>query len=224
MLVVAAHPDDEILGCGATMAKHARHGDRVHVLLLAEGMTSRRWPSPPTAEDRRALEKLAEATRRANRIVGSTSVEWGGFPDNRMDSIDLLTVVKRVETAVERFRPEIVYTHHAHDVNIDHRITHEAVLTACRPIPAHCVKRLLYFEVVSSTHWRTPPRVFSPAWMTDVSRTLPAKLKALHAYALEMRPWPHARSYRAVEALARWRGSVVGCKASETIEVGRIIE
>jgi len=225
ILVVAAHPDDEILGCGATMARHAAHGDHVRVLLMAEGMTSRRWPAPPADRDRRLLVKLTQGARRANDIVGSSSVEFGGFPDNRMDSMDLLSVIKRVEQTIERFRPEVVYTHHAADVNIDHQITHQAVLTACRPIPGHPVKRLLFSEVVSSTHWQNARRApFSPTWFIDVSHTLALKLKALRAYSLEMRSWPHARSYKAVEALARWRGSVVGCEAAEAFETGRILE
>lgn len=225
ILVVAAHPDDEILGCGGTMARHARSGDRVHVLILAEGLTSRNWPAPVSSADQRALVELQKIARKANSAVGVKDVEFGGFPDNRMDSLDLLTVVKRVEQSISRVNPDIVYTHHAGDVNVDHQIASKATMTATRPIPGHPVKRLLFFEVVSSTHWQTSKRAgFYPSWFQDISSTLDSKIKALKVYEREMRPWPHARSYKAVQSLAEWRGSTAGLAAAEGFEVGRVIE
>jgi N-acetylglucosamine malate deacetylase 1 len=225
VLVVAAHPDDEILGCGATLALHAQRGDRVHVLILAEGATSRSQQRNP-ADCQEHLSALAQAAQTAGTILGVTSVQLHQFPDNRMDSCDLLDIVKVVEREIQEFQPNIVYTHHCGDVNIDHRRTHEAVITAARPLPNSPVKTLLFFEIASSTEWQTshsaPP--FVPNWFVDISTTLELKREALAVYANEMRDWPHPRSLPALEYLARWRGATVGVVAAEAYILGRHLE
>jgi LmbE family N-acetylglucosaminyl deacetylase len=222
ILVVAAHPDDEVLGCGATIAKHAKAGDRVHIVILAEGVTSRdeRRDRSLREDD---LAGLAGCARRAREILGAASVELHDFPDNRMDCVDLLDIVKVIESHVSRCSPEIVYTHHPGDVNVDHRRVHEAVITACRPFPCQTVKTLLFFEVASCTEWQMPGSAppFLPNWFVETSDTLPDKMLALAAYGSEMRPWPHARSLEAVEHLARWRGATVGVAAAEAFMAGR---
>jgi len=222
ILIIAAHPDDEVLGCGGTIAKHLQNGDEVHVLILAEGVTSR---DEVRERESRAgeLSQLAQAAQEAGRILGVKSVELYDFPDNRMDSVDLLDVVKVVERAIDKYKPDMVYTHHAGDVNIDHRIVHQAVVTACRPLPGRCVKTLLFFEVPSSTEWQTPGSApaFLPNYFVDISDCLDKKLQALKAYESEMRPWPHPRSFQAAEHLARWRGSMVGVEAAEGFVLGR---
>lgn len=224
ILVIAAHPDDEILGCGGAMAKHVQNGDLVHVVILAEGMTSR--DQQRDREKRKEeLEELVTAAKMANKIIGVTSLEFHEFPDNRMDSVDLLDIVKVVEHFVSKFKPDIVYTHHIGDVNIDHNCIHKAVVTACRPVPNQSVKQLLFFEVASSTEWQPPSSapIFAPNWFVDISNTLDLKLKALEAYAIEMREWPHSRSITALEHLAKWRGASVGVEAAEAFIAGRIL-
>jgi len=226
ILVVAAHPDDEILGCGATMAKHIQQGDQVHVWILAEGLTSRELVRNRN-QHLDQLSELAQAAHAANSVLGVTSLNLHDFPDNRMDSLDRLDVVKKVEELVQLHKPNIVYTHHIGDVNIDHRCIHQAVVTACRPIPGnHLVEQILYFEICSSTEWQTAGSApaFVPNWFVDVSSTIELKLKSLEAYAGEMRPWPHARSIKAVEHLARWRGASIGTDAAEAFILGRKIE
>ncbi len=222
VLIISAHPDDEVLGCGGTIAKHVQNGDEVHVLILAEGVTSR---DEVRERERRAgeLSQLAQAAHEAGRILEVQSVELHDFPDNRMDAVDLLDVVKVVETAIDKYKPDMVYTHHAGDVNIDHRIVHQAVVTACRPLPGQCVKTLLFFEVPSSTEWQIPGSApaFLPNYFVDISDCLDKKFQALKAYESEMRPWPHPRSLTAVEHLARWRGSMVGVEAAEGFMLGR---
>ena len=216
VLVVAAHPDDEVLGCGGTIAHHAEAGDTVHVLLVAEGATSRQQQRN-RANARQELLTLTQAAQCAQQILGTTSTELLGLPDNRLDSIDRLDLVKRIEEKLQQYMPQIVYVHHAGDVNIDHRRLHEAVVTACRPMPGQPVRSLLSFEVASSTEWQPPGSApaFQPNWFVDITGQWERKRKALEAYAAEMRPWPHARSIKALEHLARWRGAQVGVEAAE---------
>ena len=216
VLVIAAHPDDEILGCGGTIARHISEKDKVHVIILAEGVTSR-----DIARNRKKrlieLKKLHLSSKLAHKIIGTTSLKTFNFPDNRMDSIDLLDVVKIVEKEIKRVNPEIIYTHHIGDLNIDHNITHRAVMTACRPEPRKSIKKIFCFEVPSSTEWQsiTSKNYFKPNCFVNISKTLVKKIKALKAYKSEMRSWPHSRSTKAIEKLARWRGSSVGFKAAE---------
>jgi len=216
ILIVAAHPDDEVLGCGGSIARHADAGDHVQVLVVAEGATSRQQQRDRGQVDTE-LSDLAFAAQKAGEILGATGVELLDLPDNRLDSIDRLDLVKLIEEKIERYQPQIVYTHHSGDLNIDHRRLHEAVVTACRPTPGHSVKRLLSFEVASSTEWQPPGSApaFQPNWFVDISDQWDRKRLALEAYASEMRPWPHARSLEALEHLARWRGAQVGVEAAE---------
>ena len=134
ILVVAAHPDDEILGCGGVLASHAAKGDTVHILIVAEGATSRDSRRDPHAREPE-LAGLKAAASCAASAIGAESPRLLGLPDNRLDSLPLLDVIKPVEAVVEAVAPEIVYTHHAGDLNVDHRIVHQAVVTACRPLP-----------------------------------------------------------------------------------------
>lgn len=222
VLVVAAHPDDEVLGCGGTIAKHSQRGDKIHILILAEGVTSR--DSGRTPEKRQSeLSALAQSAHQAGKILGATSLSLLDFPDNRLDSCDLLDLIKVVEQAIDQHHPEIIYTHHAGDLNIDHRCVHQAVITAARPQPSSSVKTVVFFEVASSTEWQTfnSAPCFCPNWFVNVSETLSLKLKALEAYQAEMRAWPHARSIIALEHLARWRGSNIGVEAAEAFILGR---
>lgn len=216
VLVVAAHPDDEVLGCGGTIARHADAGDQVQVLIVAEGATSRQNQRDPI-QARDELSALAQASQTAGLILGAAGVELLDLPDNRLDSLDRLDLIKRIEVIIRRHQPQVVYVHHIGDVNVDHRRLHEAVVTACRPTPGHPVRRLLSFEVASSTEWQPPgsASVFQPNWFVDISDQWQRKREALEAYASEMRPSPHARSLEAVEHLARWRGAQVGVEAAE---------
>jgi LmbE family N-acetylglucosaminyl deacetylase len=219
--VVAAHPDDEILGCGGTLAAHVEAGEEVHILILTEGVASR--IGVRVAEDQAKLQKAAAA---ASREVGSQSLELAKLPDNRMDSLDLLDVIKKVESFFQRVKPDVVYTHHLGDLNIDHGITHKAVVTAARPLPGKVSPTLLFFETPSSTEWQTQASGggFNPNWFVDITHTVAKKRKALMAYALEMREFPHSRSVQAIEALWRWRGACIGVEAAEAFMLGRHVE
>jgi LmbE family N-acetylglucosaminyl deacetylase len=216
VLVVAAHPDDEVLGAGGTIARHADAGGVVQVLIAAEGATSRQQ-QPDRDEAANELARLSNAAQVAGRILGAAAVELLSLPDNRLDSLDRLDLIKQIEQKIDQHQPQVVYTHHAGDVNIDHRRLHEAVVTACRPTPGQPVRRVLSFEVASSTEWQpaSSAPTFEPNWFVDISAQWARKRQALEAYACEMRPWPHARSIVALEHLARWRGAQVGVEAAE---------
>jgi len=224
VLVIAAHPDDEVLGCGATMALHAASGDDVSVVLVAEGITSRSDVRDPSAVSTE-LEQLKDSARKANKLLGVHSVSFLAFPDNRLDSVDLLDLIKAVEEHIGRFHPSTVYTHHGGDLNVDHRCVHQAVMTACRPLQKSSVEEIFLFEVPSSTEWQLPGhgQPFVPNYFVDVKETLEAKCIALEAYSSEMRPWPHPRSLDSVRHLAGWRGSNVSLEAAEAFMLGRAI-
>jgi len=218
ILVVAAHADDEVLGCGGTIARHVAEGDAVHVIFMADGVGSR------GDEQIAEFEARNQARDAALKTLGVIECHALDFPDNRMDSVPLLDVVQALDPIVRKIQPERVYTHHHGDLNVDHRVTHQAVLTACRPLPGSSLREILAFEVMSSTEWATPG--FAPFILNafvDISAYLPKKLEALAAYELEMRPTPHSRSVGHIEALARHRGNSVGVDAAEAFELCRSI-
>lgn len=221
VLIVAAHPDDEILGCAGAAAKHVAAGDKVFLQILAEGSASRFDNSTEALESILALRASAHD---AAKVVGVSDLELLRFPDNKMDTVAQLDVNRAVELAVDRWKPTVVYTHHAYDLNVDHRIVHEAVMTACRPMPTQSVRQIFCFEVSSSTEWQMPGLgSFTPQVFVDISAHWETKKAALACYASEMRPWPHVRSMEAVEHMARLRGASVGCAAAEAFMVARLL-
>jgi len=213
---VFAHPDDEVLGAGATLAGLAAAGARVRILLLASGLAAR----GPT--DETEIGKLRAHAREAARRLGAESVEFGGFPDNAMDTVPLLDVVRRVESFMGDFPADTVFTHHGGDLNVDHRRTFEAVVTACRPLPGSAVRTILAAEVLSSSEWApTPLGGFTPTEFVDVSDTIDRKIDAMSAYAGEVRTWPHPRSPEGIRNLASLRGQQAGFAAAEAFQTVR---
>lgn len=219
--MVAAHPDDEVLGCGGTICRHVDAGDEVMVMILADGESSRDMLGRGKSD----VAGRVSAAEAAAAIMGIKMLRVANLPDNRLDGKDLLDVVQLVESGLDYWKPQTVYTHHGGDLNIDHRIVNQAVITACRPLPCAPVERLLFFEIPSSTEWQAPGSFapFQPCWFTDIGSVLERKLEALSAYASEVRPWPHPRSYEAIRHLAHWRGSIAGLAAAEAFMLGRRI-
>ena len=213
ILCVSAHGDDETLGCGGTLAKHVEAGDTVMVIILADGVTSRD-SIPQNSLQRR------QSTVRALRALGVQQWGFGDWPDQKLDTIPRLALIKDIEVAVGSFQPSIVYTHWSGDRNIDHRIVSDATMVACRPQPGSSVKRVLMFEAPSSTEWG---KGFEPSYWVDISGTLKTKMAALECYAEEMRPFPHPRSMLGVEYLAKVRGAAVGVESAEAFMVARVI-
>jgi LmbE family N-acetylglucosaminyl deacetylase len=220
ILVVAAHPDDEVLGCGGTIAKLTALKAVVNVAFMADGVSSRAAGASLHASELAARRAAADD---ALRTLGARAVFFGDLPDNRMDTVAMLEITQRVEALLDQYRPDTVFTHHGGDLNVDHRRTCAAVLTACRPLPGQMVRTILSFEVPSSTEWQLPhaATAFLPNWFVDISATLERKVEALARYSAEARAWPHARSLRAVESLARWRGASVGAEAAEAFMLVR---
>ena len=224
ILVIAAHPDDEILGVGATAAKLIKSGHEVNALVLGEGISSRYAKKTPKVKTE--IKELQNITRKACKIIGYKGVYFEGLPDNNFDSKNLLEVTKLIEKHVGKYKPEIIYTHHKGDLNIDHEITFRAVITACRPVSDYSVKEINCFETLSSTEWNFGDRdnIFNPNVFVDIEKTIDLKLKALRLYKGETREFPHPRSLEAIKINASRWGSVVGKKFVEAFELIRKVE
>jgi LmbE family N-acetylglucosaminyl deacetylase len=209
VVVVAAHPDDEILGAGATLARHVQSGMDVHAVVLAEGATSR--------YDDGMASQLQKAGMRAAEEIGFASIRFENLPDQRLDRVPMIEVTQLVEEILDELRPEIVYTHFPDDVNLDHGVVSRATWTACRPYRLPGLRRFAVFETPSSTEWAWPLDgcAFKPNLFVDVSSAMDAKLAAMEAYDIELRDYPHPRSIRALtERAASW-GAVVGRRFAE---------
>ncbi|MDO8626798.1 MAG: PIG-L family deacetylase [Candidatus Magasanikbacteria bacterium] len=219
ILVVAAHPDDELLGVGGTVAYHSGKGDSVYALILGQGALSRSGAKPA------AVTKLHEQAKQASKIIGFREVFFADFPDNAFDSVSLLTITQEVEKYLTKIAPDRVYTHHEYDLNIDHRLTFQAVLTACRPCNQYCPRELYTFETLSSTEWQSKDhKQFQPTVYQDITATIGTKLKALACYAGEMRSYPHPRSLEGAKILAQCRGLEVQLKYAEAFHLIRKIQ
>lgn len=214
ILVFAAHPDDELLGLGGTVRRLANEGKIVRAVILAEGLTARESCRDNTNKEE--ILKLQDNARAAADIVGYASIEFCEYPDNRMDSLDLLNIVKTVSNFIEKYSPDTVFTHHHGDLNIDHRKTCEAVLTACRPVGKYDVKSIYAFETPSSSEWNynyTEP--FKPNVYIDVTDTIKAKIAGMSCYRTESAEYPHPRSPEGLLSLGKYRGSNVGFDMAE---------
>lgn len=218
ILVVAAHCDDEVIGCGGVIAKHVAEGDCVSVIFVADGVTSRAH-----ANDSDLKQRINYANK-AKEILGYQHFFYLNFPDNQLDSVPLLKIVKPIEDLVKDIKPECVYTHHIGDLNVDHRITNQAVLTACRPFPESTVREILTFEIMSSTEWAgNGVAPFDPDVFIDIESYWDTKQHALLAYSSEIRQSPHSRSIRHLDALAIHRGFSVGLSRAEAFKLVRKI-
>ena len=222
ILIIAAHPDDEILGCGGTIARLSKEGYKTTTLILGEGITSR-----DNIRDIKKREKniseLKEEAKRANVMLGAKEVFFHDFPDNRFDTVPFLDITKIIEKIKNKIKPDIIFTHYEKDLNLDHQITYQAVITATRPIKEETVKEIYSFEIPSSTEWNYPLS-FSPNVFYDISETIEIKLKALEEYKTELRKYPHPRSLERVKFIAKDWGMKVGLEHAEAFKVVRILK
>ena len=215
VLVVAAHPDDEILGAGGALAKHVDLGDEVHAVIVSEGATSRYTEGEASV--------LRVASEQSAAVIGFASLDHLELPDQRLDGSPLIDLTQAIEPILQRLRPSHVYTHSHVDVNTDHGQVARAVWTSCRPYAAPFVERLLAFETPSSTEWAWPTsdNAFLATWFVDIEFTLARKLEAMACYDTELRPYPHPRSIRALTERAAYWGSVAGLVSAEPLTLVR---
>jgi LmbE family N-acetylglucosaminyl deacetylase len=221
VLCVVTHPDDEVIGVGGALARHASAGDEVSVSVLSQAGPARHEEVTPSVEAQMAERRAC--TRRACRELGVESVNFHDFPDNAFDEVPLLDLVKTVERELRKFRPDIVYTHQYGDLNISHELTCRAVITAGRPLPDSGIRRILAFETLSNSEWALPnvSNEFRPTVFVDISNHLDAKLDALVEHDVELREHPHPRTVENVRRNARLWGAKAGVPAAEAFELLR---
>lgn len=222
ILVISAHPDDEILGCGGTIARLVRKGYNAYTLILGEGVTSR--DVQRNIEKRKEeLRDLKKQAKDANKILGVKEVFFCNFPDNRFDTIPLLDIAKKVEEIKNKVKPDIVFTHYKNDLNIDHQIVYKAVITATRPLPEETVSEIYSFEVLSSTEYNYPLS-FSPDVFFDIKNTFELKLDAMKKYSIELKTFPHPRSIDVIKLTARTKGAMVNLEYAEAFKLVRMVK
>jgi len=217
ILIIAAHPDDEAIGCGGYIAKKSSQNAEIKAIFLTNGVSAR---DDSCKKDINLRKKSLEES---SKILGIKEFSILNFPDNQLDAIPLINVIKEVEKVIIKFRPEIILTHHIGDLNIDHQITHKATITACRPINGKSVKQILSFEVLSSTEWQSSSssEQFIPNYFVNITDFIDKKISSLKSYQEELRKSPHSRSLEAIKALAKLRGETSGYKYAESFKIIR---
>lgn len=225
---MCAHPDDETIGMGGTLKKLSKK-HKIKVIFLSEGITARRksgYVSTPqydiTHEEMQKMKNEIKVrkshTKKALKILGITNVRFLDLPNQELDQIPLLKIIKEIEKEIEETKASIIFTHHHNDLNLDHRVAYEATITAARPIPGSKVSTIISFEIPAATDWRKPYK-FNPNLMIDITSQLNAKTRALQAYEYEIRKSPHPRSKEMTEAVAKRWGSLSGYPAAEAFEI-----
>jgi LmbE family N-acetylglucosaminyl deacetylase len=224
ILIVVSHPDDEVLGVGGTIKKFTRNGVLVNLLILATGISSRNGLSQDIVD--KLITELRTNSIMASSILGIENVHFGDFPDNRMDGVDLLEIVKFIEKFIDKYKPDTIFTHFSGDLNIDHRVTSHAVMIATRPLKPNFVKKVIQFETLSSSEWTFgfDGSIFSPNYYENIKSTIEFKIKAMSQYSSELRPFPHPRSQEALKIKAQQSGLEVGLEYAERFLVIRDIE
>ncbi len=215
VLVVAAHPDDEVLGVGGTIARHIAQKDEVYVVIMAQGAMSRGGKNA-----RKELKALYNQAHKAVEMLGVTQLTLEDLPDQQLDTIPKLDLYNKVAKHIKRVKPSIVYTHNDQDLNWDHRLVSEATMWACRPSHSE-VKEIYLWETPSSTEWS--PQSFVPQYYVDITNQLEKKVQALLCYKDEVRDYPHPRSPEGITTVAKYRGMTPGVYAAEAFKVFRVL-
>src|SRR5437867_8575598 len=215
ILVIATHPDDEVLGCGGVMARHAAQGDEVHVLIVTRGI-----PEMFSAEQVEEEHREAQA---AHKALGGAHVHFFDFPAPKLDTVPGYELADAIRKVIRGTGAQLVYLPHRGDIHNDHRAVYMATLVAARPINGSPVRRLLCYETLSETEWAPPSadEAFVPTVFVDITSHLEQKLEAMSCYRSQIQEWPHPRSLKGIEALARFRGSTVSVEAAEAFMLVR---
>ena len=216
VLVIAAHPDDETLGCGGSITKHTVNNDIVKIIFLSDGVTSRK------DVDQSEIKLRQINAYDATKILGVNDLKFFSFPDNKLDTVPFLEIIKCIEEEVKNFMPTIIYTHSASDLNIDHKIINKATLPACRPKKDDSIKKIYSYEVLSSTEWSSVYDMpFKPNHFVNISKSIEAKIEAMSKYNSEIKLPPHPRSKEIIISLSKLRGSTSGFDYAEAFMLER---
>lgn len=233
ILIIVAHPDDEILGMGGTILNHTKKGDDVTIVYLTTGIASRRSsnynnsPSYKLSKNesikiKKQILELQNDAKNSSKILGVKKTIFFDYPDNELDTVPLLKIIKTIEEIVSSIMPDRIYTSHFADLNVDHRTVFEAILTACRPTGLP-VKEIICFEILSSTEW-TFSYDFKPNYFINIEKELASKIKAMKIYKNEIRKFPHPRSIENIKISAKRWGTVCGFNAAEAFQIIRKFE
>ena len=217
ILVFAAHPDDELLGCGGTIKKLSKKFN-VIVVFFTTGITSRNLKNK-----NEKINLLKQDCIKSNKILGTKKIIFFELKDNQLDSYPRLFIIQKIENILKIYKPEMVFTHYFEDLNIDHQIVSYSTITACRPLKNKLLKKILFFETLSSTEWSIK-RTFQPNYYYDISNFLSFKIKAMKMYKTEIQKSPQPRSVETIESLARLRGSEINKKFAEAFFLYRKID
>ncbi len=234
ILVIVAHPDDEVLGMGGTLKKLSNKNHDIKIVFLATGISARRSEKFTNETkykiDKNLTKKMDEQIKKlrldaktALKILGIKDIEFFNFPDNEMDKISNLEITKTIESIIKKFNPEIIYTHTKNDINVDHRTIFNATITATRPTTKLNVKKVICFEVPSSSEWNFGD-IFSPNIFVEIKEELSYKTRAIEAYKTELKKFPHPRSAKALDVIAKRWGTVSGFDAAEAFELIRELD
>ena len=219
VLVVAAHPDDEMLGCGGTIAKLSKKKCKIFSLFFTDGVSARE------KNKYREINQRKINSLRALKVLGVKQSKFLSYPDNSLDKVPLIKIIKEIENIIKVFKPDTIFTHTSVDLNIDHEIVSRAVITATRPKPNFCVKNIYLFETLSSTEWNFnfKKKSFNPNFFVDITKSIKFKIQAAKEYKKEIESWPNPRSINGIKNLAKYRGQSVGVKYAEAFYLFRKI-
>ncbi|MEQ8190918.1 MAG: PIG-L deacetylase family protein [Candidatus Eremiobacterota bacterium] len=217
ILVIAAHPDDEVYGMGGTIAKLSSLGHQVYTLIVTEGCSTQ-YPNSP-----QIIEVKKEEALQCSRILNVKETIFGNLPDMKLDSLPHVEINAVIEKAIKTVKPDVVYTHHKGDINKDHRLVYESTLVACRPTPGQCVRKLLSYQVPSSTEWcgSNAEEIFIPNIFEEIEAFAEVKYQAISVYQTEIREYPHPRSLEYVRVWDQSTGMKVGLKQAEAFNLIR---
>jgi len=215
ILVISPHPDDEVLGCGGTMARHSINKDEVYLCIVTKGY------EPDWSKS--FMEEMKKQIKQSSKILGIKETHFLGYPTVKLDTIPQKDLNKSIFKIIEKIRPDVLYIPHKGDLNKDHRIIFESSLVASRPLK-HIVRRILSYEVLSETEWGQPIEPFIPNVYVNISKTFDKKIEAVNAYKSELKKYPHPRSIEIIEALAKKRGSEAGLMLAEAFKLIREIK
>ena len=232
ILVLAAHPDDEVLGMGGTIKKLSKKGNDIKIIFMSTGILSRRKTESKVSKqvftkdwmekNESKLKSLRGDAKRAGKILGVNEIEFMDFPDNEMDIVSTLMITKSIENSIKDFKPNVIYTTPQNDVNVDHQKVFASTLVATRPYKNSILQEVISYEIPSSTEWFFPSQ-FSPNIFVDISKEFTSKIKAIKAYKTEIREFPHPRSIEALEVITKRWGSVSGFNYAEAFRLVRTL-